>query len=181
MDFSKLVTYVEEGDDRAVNQILAGMQAVLQRYLESRFNARPDDAKDSVQDTLIISMELIENGEIRQPEKLHSFMLTTCRNNYLNAQKKGAHQNYSQTPLNARSNPRQLDRLYSDERKKLLEICLEKLTDTYRSFMEFWFKHPNYDASVVADKFDISVNSAWTRKHRAIKKLNHCVTKKLNS
>ena len=181
MDFSKLVTYVKEGDDKGVNQMLSRISPVLQRYLESRFNARPQDAKDSVQDTLITSMELIEKDQIRKPEKLHSFMFTTCRNNYLNAQDKGHHHNYEQLPQSASDKPRQLDNLYSDERKKLLEYCLERLSDTYKKFMEFWFQYPNYDASVVADEFDISVNTAWTRKHRAIKKLNYCIQKKMDS
>lgn len=106
-------------------------------------------------------------------------MFTTCRNNYLNAQDKGAQENYNEPPSRAAGKGRQLDSLYTKERQKWLEFCLEKLSDTYKSFMKFWLKHPNYDASVVADKFDISVESAWTRKHRAIKKLNHCIKKKM--
>jgi DNA-directed RNA polymerase specialized sigma24 family protein len=44
--------------------------------------------------------------------------------------------------------------------------------------MQYWFDHPDAHTKKVASHFDISVNNAWTRKHRLIKKLNECYREK---
>lgn len=150
----------------------------LVRFLRIHMNASVDDAKDCAQETFLLSLEVIKEDKLENPDRILSYMLTSCRNNYLKMRRKKKEKNYEEIPQNHHHAPGQLNALLDKERKRLLKWCMEQLKQEYRKFMEYWFKHPDYEAEKVADHFNLSVSNTWTRKHRIIKKLNKCYQKK---
>lgn len=178
MEFSELVEAIDKNNKSKVNRLLKSLTPRLVRFLQIHMNAEKQDAEDCAQQTLLKALESIREGSIRNPELILSFLLTSCRNNYLNLINKNKEQLNDDFSRGFGQKPRQLHALLNDERQKLLEWCLERLSDDYRIFIDYWFRYPDSDASDVATHFEISLNNAWTRKHRIIKKLNECYEEK---
>ncbi|MDX1636981.1 MAG: sigma-70 family RNA polymerase sigma factor [Balneolaceae bacterium] len=180
MDYSKLVQALQEGDDLTVNRILKDMIPRLRRYLEIHMGASRSDAEDSVQHSLELVLDALREGRLEDESHVYSYLLTTCKNNYLRITQEKREYNYDRVPSTHFNEPLQEKQLLDRERKRILEICLEELEEMYRKFIKYWLENPDYHAEMVAEHFDISVSNAWIRKHRVIKMLNYCFEKKIN-
>ncbi len=180
MDYSKLVTALKEDDTKEANKFLEALRPRLMAFLRIHMNASQADAEDCAQDSLLTSIEVIKSDRLNDPEQVVSYILSTCRNNYLKMQKKQRETSLEEVSKRQQQKPNQLQSLLDKEQERLLEWCLNQLKEKYQEFMQYWFDHPDAHAKKVASHFDISVNNAWTRKHRLIKKLNECYREKSN-
>ncbi|MDZ7682900.1 MAG: RNA polymerase sigma factor [Fodinibius sp.] len=178
MDYSNLVTALQEDNTQKANKLIETLRPRLMAFLRVHMNASEADAEDCAQDALLSSIQSIKEGQINNPDQVVSYILTICRNNYLKMKKKQRAESIDEIPDEYQHSPEQLQSLLDQEQERLLEWCLNQLKDEYQRFMQYWFDHPDSHTKKVAAKFDISVNNAWTRKHRIIKKLNECYREK---
>lgn len=178
MEYSELVTAIKENDSSKVDRLLSEIHPRLIRFLRISMGASKSDAEDCVQESILYALKAIKEDRLRDPDRIFSYLLTTCRNNYLKLNEQRKEPTYNELPEDQYHEPGQLQNLLNEEQMKLLEQCMDELKEEYRDFMEYWFEKPGSHAERVADHFDISVNNVWTRKHRIIKKLNDCYKKK---
>lgn len=181
MDYSNLVEALRNHDYESANRILEEIRPRLIRFLEIHMNATYEDARDCTQESLVASLDAVHEDRIQKPNKLFSYLLTTCRNQYLKLLEKRREEHYDRIPDSSHHAPRQLADLMDKEQQQILKECLNALKKEHREFIDYWFEYPDTDAQTVADHFGISINNAWTRKHRIIKRLNRCYQKKINS
>lgn len=180
MEYSELVQALHEGDDARINAILRDLIPRLRRFLEIHMGAKKRDAEDCVQQSLELALDVLRKDKLKDPDKILTYLMTTCRNNYLKEQEKKREVTYDRVPTNQFHDPSQFKSLVDKERMEILKRCLDELKVAYRRFIQYLFEHPDSDADKVADHFDISVNNVWTRKHRIIKQLNECFKTKSN-
>lgn len=178
MDCSELYDAIRSGDDESVNRIIPKLQTVLNRFLRTTMQADVNDAKDCVQQAFLFTIEKIRTDQIRDPDSLFFYLMRACRNHYLRMSQRQDVSIEDSTFEYAVSPATQIKTLISEEKKRILQECLDQLNAGHRSFIDFWLKHPRTEASVVSRKFHISVNNVWTRKHRIIKLLSECCKKK---
>ncbi|HYW33833.1 MAG TPA: sigma-70 family RNA polymerase sigma factor [Balneolaceae bacterium] len=178
MEYSELVDAIKQNDRSKADKLLRRLMPRLLAFLRIHLNANQQDAEDCAQQALLTSLEAIRDEKIRNKDRLFSFLLTCCKNNYLNMMNRRNVHIHGDISHNNNSKPRQLSSLMNKERRTLLEHCLEQLSRGYKTFIDYWFKYPDSDARAAASHFNISVNNAWTRKHRVINKLNDCYKKK---
>jgi RNA polymerase sigma factor (sigma-70 family) len=179
MNFSNLVTALQEDNNsQEVNKLIEALRPRLMAFLRTHMNANHADAEDCAQDSLLTCIEVIKEGRLKNPDQVVSYILSTCRNTYLKMQKKQREKSIDKVPDDYQHAPRQLQSLLDKEQEHLLKWCLNQLKEGYQKFMQYWFDHPDAHTKKVAEHFDISVNNAWTRKHRLIKKLNECYREK---
>lgn len=178
MEFSELVEALDKDNTSKVNNLLKKLTPRLVRFLQIHMNAEKQDAEDCAQEALLKALKTIREDKMRNSEHILSFLLTSCRNNYLNLMNKQKDRSLEDYSRGFGRQPRQLLAMLDKERKRLLEWCMQQLSDDYKQFIDYWFTYPDSDATAVASHFDISVNNAWTRKHRIIKKLNKCYEEK---
>ncbi|SMO70129.1 RNA polymerase sigma factor [Gracilimonas mengyeensis] len=179
MDYSKFVDAVLEKDDAEISRQVKVITAVLIKFLTVRMDAPLEDAQDCAQNTLLIGIEKIRNDEIDHPDALINYLFTTAKYEYLKRVNKKREVPYDELPEHHSDSPDQLNRLLDKEKMTLLKRCMEALKSDYQKYIEYWFQHPGYETSVVADYFNISVSNAWTKKHRVINLLKECVEKKI--
>lgn len=175
MDYSALVTSIKNGDQKTANKLCAEATPILKKYVISRTGCTMTDADDAVQKMFEYIIHKILNDEIENPKGLLAYMLKTSKHMYYKMVKK---QRLEQTYNIAQDNshhPNQLWNLIDKEKQQLLTDCIDQLRLGYRDFITHWFAFPDANTEDIADHFDISVNNAWTRKHRIVKKLNECV------
>ncbi len=179
MEFSELVQAIEQNDRPATNRILKKITPRLIRFLRIHMDAKRQDAEDCAQLALLKAFEAINDGSIRNTDRILSFLLTSCKNNYLNLIKKDKNYSLDDVSFDQSRKPRQLLSMLDEERRRILELCLQQLSESYKVFIDFWFTYPDTDAKAAATRFDMSVNNIWTRKHRILKKLNNCYQNKI--
>lgn len=180
MDYSELIDALKHDDKERITAILRDMTPRLENYLKIQMGASREDAKDAVQKCFLQSLEVIREGRLNNPDKILTYLMTTCRNNYLKSQQKNRERNYDTPPSSHLQLPQQLRHILHKERFEILEECLDELSETYREFIAYWFEFPDSKAEDVAREFDITIQNTWTRKHRIIKRLNDCFKEKIN-
>ncbi len=179
MEYSELADAFSKNDTSKINHLMGELRPRLLRFLHIHMNARMDEAEDCIQDAILNALETIKDGDMRDAENLLSYLLSSCRNNYLNMQNKKGLSIVEQDPDTTLQPPRQLTQLLDKERRDLLAQCIAKLSDDYRVFINYWFADPGIEAKKVAAHFKMSVANVWTKKHRILKKLNACYQKKI--
>lgn len=178
MDYSKLVEAVQKDDEAGISKLVPELFNVLVAYLRAEMGANQDDAKDCAQQALITGIENIRSQRIHNSRSIHRYLLTICRNNYLRMQER-FQKHTSDFNVEYLLHPESdLQALLDQERMDLLYECLLMLTPKNREFIEFWFRYPGAETGEAAERFGISVNNAWIRKHRIIKTLNRCIEEK---
>lgn len=180
MDYTELYNAILNGDDPKVSVFMKQLMPALIGFLRATMRASESDSKDCIQQAFLQTIEKIREDKIRDPSKLKYYLLTACRNIYLRMIK---HTNIpldETNPYHAVSPARQLTNLLDKEKQFFLSECMDELSPDYYDFINYWFENPDTDGSTVAAHFNISVNNAWTRKHRIIKILNECIEKRIN-
>lgn len=179
MDFGELVSAIQNNDREKTRSLLNKLRPTLIKFLLVHVNASTHDAEDCAQNTLLIAIEKIRADQLSKPESLISYLLTTAKHEYLKTVGRNREYTYEEFPVIRSQKADQLLRILEKEKVEHLKRCVDKLDPANRTFIQYWFDHPDHDASVVADKFKMSLSNVWTKKHRIIKELQLCVEKKL--
>lgn len=182
MDYSQLVDAIKKDNEKVIQKYVNVLTKILYKYLTVRLGATAEDSKDCVQNVLLSLVEKVRDDKISHPDALLSYVFTSARHDYLKRVEKHKEVLEEEIDRNADSdsNNDQLEALLDKERTKTLDDCIEELKPKQREYIRYWFANASLDASDVAKKFGISVNNAWTRKHRIIKILQQCVQTKIN-
>lgn len=174
MDYSELVRAIQNGDEKTVNTLCARAMPILKKYLIANFNASREDAEDAVQKMFEYLIPKIRRDGFKNPGGLLAYMLTGVRHAYYKNLRDFETEDLDELVEEPSVNPSQIWNLVSEDRLRILKICLEYLKGHYRTLVEFIFEHPDADSEDIAEHFDISLNNAWIRKHRVIKQLSDC-------
>lgn len=174
MDYSELVVAIQQGDSKTANKMCAEATPILIKYLVANVNASAADAEDAVQKMFEYLIPKIRKDEIDSPAGLLSYMLTGCRHAYFKLIRDADLDQLEGMVEEPYREAGQVWNLINKEQETILKKCLEKLKDSYRSFIGFLFDFPDAEAEDIAEHFGISVNNAWIRRHRIIKKLTDC-------
>lgn len=180
MDYSRFVYAVQKNDVKELEAQVRVITGVLIKFLRVRIGATYHDAQDSAQNTLLLVVKKIKEDKLNNPEAIIYYLFTTAKHDYLKAQSKIKEPVYDEVPSSYKKEGDQLNNLLDEERQQVLKKCLNKLKPNLRTYINYWFENPRDDATVVADHFGISVNNAWTKKHRILKILKECFQKVIN-
>lgn len=174
MDYSALVKAIQKDDRRTANKLCAEATPILIKYLISNVGATREDAEDAVQRMFEYVIPKIQRDKIESPSGLLSYMLTGCRHAYFKITRDIEIESLDDIIEEPGRKAHQIWELIDDEKVSILKKCLEKLKSHYRAFVEFLFEFPDAEAEDVAEHFNISLNNAWTKRHRVIKQLTDC-------
>lgn len=180
MDYSKFVIAVQKEDQESFKEFYEVLTKILFKFLRVRMDAESEDAKDSAQNAILFAVEKIKNNKLEHPDRIINYLFTTAKHDYLKHQNKRKETAYEHVPDSYSEEPDQLHNLLDKERQSVLKRCFNELKAKQLEYISYWFSKPDSDTVVVADHFGISVNNAWTKKHRIIQVLNECVQKKIN-
>jgi RNA polymerase sigma-70 factor (ECF subfamily) len=133
-------------------------------------------AADLVQQVLLMTLERLRAGKLRDPEKIASFVLGTCRMVVLElrrgtARREGLLRTYGDTP-EAVDDPESLG-----PDLPRLAACLDRLAERERSvlILSFFADKP---AEEVARELGLTPVNARVIRHRALLKLRDCMNAK---
>jgi RNA polymerase sigma-70 factor (ECF subfamily) len=132
-----------------------------------------ESARDLMQQVMLVTIEKLRRGEVRDADQIASFILGTSRMLAIAARRKGARRarlREALLPPEAFVEPRAEATLDLDR----LEQCLAQLADRERSVVFLTF-YAESAAAAVAAEVGVSEGNVRVIRHRALVKLRACV------
>jgi RNA polymerase sigma-70 factor (ECF subfamily) len=173
LEDAELVRRIGAGDDREAEAELFRRMAPRIRLYGLRHLREEHAAQDLVQQVMIVAIEALRAGRLREPEKLASFVLGTCRMTVVNdlrgdQRKQRLLEQFGTDMLKpAWSSRPQLDHDH-------LERCLQGLRERERSVVVMSF-YAEQSGAEVADVLGVSEANVRVIRHRAIHQLRDCM------
>src|SRR5262245_34154514 len=167
-----LVRQIESGDREAEAELFRRMAPRIRlyglRHLRD-FHA----SEDLAQQVLITTLEALRAGRLREPEKLTSFVLGTCRMTVLDVRRSSQRKErlLEQFRADLQGTERMsMARLDHDK----LQSCVQKLRERERTVVVMTFYHEQTGADV-STFLNISEENVRVIRHRAIRQLRECM------
>jgi RNA polymerase sigma-70 factor (ECF subfamily) len=133
----------------------------------------PQSAADLAQDVMLMTLDRLQRGEVREPERITSFVLGTCRQLVID-RKRGVQRRQRIVETYAH----EFDAAASPAPMALdtqqLHRCLQLLPERDRAVIVMTFFEDS-DADEVAQALGISTTNARVIRHRAVERLRTCV------
>ena len=181
VDYSELVEALQKGNDAKASELLAEVIPRLEDYLQVVMSADEYAAKECVQQAFLDVFEQIRKNNIRQSKYIFSYLIKSCRHEYLRYTKREQKFDYDEESFEELFEPeQQFQNLLDKERQQILEECLEELRKKSREFIEYFMDKPDTTTVEAADQFDLSGANVRTKKHRILSRLHHCYKRKSN-
>lgn len=170
---AELVRLIGSGDDREAEAELFRRMAPRIRLYGLRHLRDEHAADDLTQQVLITTLEALRAGRLREPEKLASFVLGTCRMTVVNL-RRGAHRKERLLEQYGAEMPASVQPALPKVDQEHLERCVQNLNERERSviMMSFYDEESGVD---VAGFLGISEANVRVIRHRAIRQLRECM------
>ena len=130
-------------------------------------------ADDLVQDVLVLTLERLRSGRVRDPDRLASFVLGACRlvvwNDRRGRSRRGALLERFPEAFARRVEP---DGLLLDVAR--LRECLARLAERERSVVVLTF-YAEESSGAIAERLGLTTENVRTVRHRAFVRLRRCV------
>ena len=172
-DLARQIAQQAPGEARAAEAELYRRLAPRVRLFALRWLRDEEAARDVVQRVLLLTIERLRAGEVREPDRLASFVLGVCRMTLRDAARHAVRRdraldNYARTlPASDVPSSASLDR-------KRLADCLAKLAERERSVVVMTF-FAERTSEEIMDEFGLSAANVRVIRHRALGHLRACM------
>lgn len=130
-------------------------------------------AVDLMQEVLLMTLQKLRAGAIREPDRLASFILGTCRQVVIDARRSGIRRERILDTFSA-----EFASILEDDAEPLdtqrLERCLERLSERERTVLVMTF-FEDQPADAVSAALHLSAGNVRVIRHRGIERLKTCM------
>ena len=168
-----LARQIAQGTDRGAETELFRRMAPRVRLYGLRHLRDPYAADDLVQHVLITTLEALRSDRLRDPEKLASFMLGTCRMTVLDM-RRGAQRKQRLNEQFVREVPKTVEPVFPPVNQDDLTRCVESLKERERAVIMMSY----YDEQTCAEVggfLGLSEGNVRVIRHRALHNLRGCL------
>lgn len=174
--FEKVEISIKERDLKTFSTAISTHVNFGIAYLVHTFEIDPDQAYDCVMNViekLIGSFDMLCD---KDHFNIAGYYLQSLKNEYRlfyrKEKKVFSHADFE----NIRAKQEAIyDQLFSNEEKLSLRRCIEKLPADQKEFIYWNISNPKPQAKEVEQKFDLTINAFYQRKHKIINKLRRCL------
>lgn len=159
------------GDDDAETELVRRMTPRVRLY-GLRHLRNPDAAEDLAQQVLITTLEALRAGRLREPERLASFVLGTCRMTVANLRRSARTKERLLAQFGDSLRPPPTAAPLLDHEK--LGGCVQGLKERERTVIVMTFYDERTGADV-AGLLGVSEANVRVIRHRAIRNLRRCM------
>lgn len=179
VDYSDLVNALQKGDEPKAAELIQEILPRLEDYLVVVMNAERNAAKECVQQAFLDVFEQIKKDRIKESKYIFSYLIKSCRHEYLRYAKREHKFKYEEEALNVLYEPEtQMQNLLDKERQRILEECLNELKEKSKKFIKYFIDKPDSTTEEASAEFDLSGANVRTRKSRILSRLHHCYKRK---
>lgn len=175
-EFYELITSADTSEINRISKLFIQRMAL---YLASVMKANEETAMDCAQQAFEKVYTKIIEGSITDVNDIFGYLIRSARNEYLMVLRKDKVEVPSEysyfSDVIGTTGDDVIGTLYSKEREKLLQYCINKLKKGKRTFFLQVLKFINEKDKDVAKKLNMSHGNFRTRKSRVIEVLRDCV------
>lgn len=181
VDYSELVEALQQGNESKARDLINEILPRLEDYLVVVMTAKRNAAKECVQQAFLDVFEQIRKNKIKENKYIFSYLIKSCRHEYLRYAKREHKFKYEEEAINNLYEPEeQIKNLLDQERQRILAECLRELQDKSRTFIEYFIDKPDATTEEAQEFFGLSGANVRTRKSRILSRLHHCYKRKSN-
>jgi RNA polymerase sigma-70 factor, ECF subfamily len=169
---TELVLRIGSGSDRDAEAELVRRMAPRIRLYGLRHLRDGHAAEDLTQQVLITTIEALRSGRLREPAKLVSFVLGTCRMTVLDMRRGDRRKERLLTQFGADLRPAPMPGPQLD--RDLLVRCMQALRERERAVVVLSF-YDERTAADVAGFLGVSQGNVRVIRHRAVQQLRECM------
>jgi len=169
----ELVRRIASGGDREAEAELLGRIASRIRLYGLRHLRNEHAAEDLTQQVLIVTLEALRAGRLREPEKLASFVLGTCRMTVLNLRRNAQRKELLLEQFGADLSAPVEPILPCLDRERVAR-CVQHLRERERAVVVMTF-YDEQTSAAVATFLGVSEANVRVIRHRAIHQLRGCI------
>lgn len=177
-EFYELITSANTSEVNRISDLFIQRMAL---YLVSVMKANEETARDCAQQAFEKVYTKIVEGAISDINDIFGYLIRSARNEYLMILRKDKVEVPSEysyfSEIIGSTGDEVVGSIYSEEREKLLQYCIEQLKKGKRTFFLQVLKFINEKDKNVAKKLNMSHGNFRTRKSRVIDALRDCVKK----
>jgi RNA polymerase sigma-70 factor, ECF subfamily len=170
---AELARQIASGSDPEAEAELFRRMAPRVRLYGLRHLRDAHAAEDLTQQVLIITLEALRAGSLREPDKLASFVLGTCRMTVLDL-RRGAQRKQRLLEKFAADLPAAVERPLLHLDHDQLERCMQNLNERERTVVVLTF-YDEQSGAEVASFLGVSEANVRVIRHRAIHQLRACM------
>ena len=179
VDYSELVEALQKNDESTASSLISEVIPRLEDYLTVAMGADKNAAQECVQQAFMDVFEQIRLDKIKESKYIFSYLIKSCRHEYLRYAKRQHRFNYEEEAINELYEPEeQLKNILDKERQRILKECLSELQEKSRTFIEYFIDKPDATTEEASSEFDLSGANVRTRKSRILSRLHHCYKRK---
>lgn len=130
-------------------------------------------AADLVQEVLLLTLQKLRAGAVREPQRIASFILGTCRQVVIDGRRSGARRERILDTFVADLPLLTHDDTYAVDGERL-QHCLERLPERERSVLVMTF-YDDRSAEAVGAELGLSAGNVRVIRHRGIERLRTCM------
>ena len=170
---SEVVRRIGSGHDRDAESEFCRRMAPRVRLYGLRHLREGQAADDLTQQVLLTTLEALRAGRLREPEKLASFVLGTCRMTVADL-RRGAQRRERLLVQFGADFPESTDPCLPDVDREQLSRCVQTLKERERTVVVMTFYDERTGAEV-AGFLGVSEGNVRVIRHRAIHQLRECM------
>lgn len=181
VNYSELVTALQEHDAGKANELLKRLLPRLVTYLRTVMGATPEDAEEAVHRAFYNTYEKIVEDEINEKRYIYKYLLKASRHEYIRLTRHDDRfdANVDDTDVLMAAPSNQVENMMDEERQRLLEQCLQLLPEDALRYILYIFDHPDISTKGLSEYFDLSEVNVRVKKSRIISDLGECVKRKM--
>lgn len=172
-ELARRVTAAGWGAAEAENELCRRLAPRVRLY-GLRHLRDPAAADDLVQEVLVLTLERLRAGRVREPERLASFVFGACRLVVRN-QRRGLRRREGLLDRYSSSFPREAVPETAGLDRERLRDCLSRLAERERTVLVLTFYAEEPSAGIAA-RLRTSPENVRTLRHRAFGRLRDCVS-----
>ena len=130
-------------------------------------------AADLMQDVLVMTLQKLRAGALREPERLASFILGTCRQVVVDGRRSGARRERILDTFSAEFTSLPDEDAHALDADRL-QRCLERLPERERAVLVMTF-YDDRPADAVGQELRLSAGNVRVIRHRGIERLKGCM------
>ncbi|MEX0780379.1 MAG: hypothetical protein WD491_01910 [Balneolales bacterium] len=179
---SRFYDALKENNSIVLNEEFSGVHKALVDYLVFTKGADKAGAEDAVSVAFIKLLEAIKEDKIKEKEALFKWLMMTSNSVYRDEKNKhlNKHTNTDEFNEDLYIEPaEQIDLMEDPKRKRLLELCMELLTEDMKATLDYLIKFPDVTLMKASKALRVSYITLRRRKSRITHQLHECVQEKL--
>jgi len=182
LDYSELVVTLLDGENRRADKLMEELIPKLEDYLKVVMGSDESTAKECAQQAFLNVYEHIMQNKIKVPKYVLSYLLKACRNEYIRYRKNENRFAYDEDVSSHMVEPaKQVEKLIDEERKQVLQTCLDELDEESRKFITYFMTNPDATTKEACKHFKLTSANVRTKKSRLVKQLHEAYKKKADN